>query len=64
MRKQTFEETNKENKIRYFIIYVKTGQKDPYSFLSSIFTIVEKEEIAKDWCERNPNYYYIERICE
>lgn len=63
MRKQTLEETMNKNKIKYFVIFRTLRESEDIN-LSTVFTIVEQEEIAKDWCERNSNYYYIERVCE
>ena len=62
MRKRTLEEAMNQNKMKYFVIF-KTIRESENMNLSTVFTIVEQEEIAKDWCERNPNYYYIERVC-
>lgn len=62
MRKQTLEEAINQKKIKYFVIF-KTIHNSADMNLSTIFTIVEQEEIAKDWCKRNPDYYYIERVC-
>jgi len=62
MRKQTLEEAMNQNKVKYFVIF-RTIRESENMNLSTVFTIVEQEEIAKDWCERNPNYYYIERVC-
>ena len=52
----------RNKKKKYYIIYLSLGDRS--GSLSKIFTIVESEEVAKDWCNRNREYYYIEKICE
>ena len=46
------------SKEKYYIIYKIDKKED------KVFTIVESEKVAMDWCNRNPEYFYIERTCE
>ena len=52
------------SKKRYYLIYFDAGAAKGNNEDSIIFAMADSEEVAKDWCNRNPYYYYVEKICE
>lgn len=51
-------------KKKYYVIYKEIYTGNPDCRLGSILAIVESLAVAKDWCKRNTDCYYIERVCE
>ena len=55
------------NKKHYYVIYLKSpfSSKIPCTVeYSRFFCVVEDEDIAKDFCQKNPGFDYYEDIVE
>ena len=48
----------------YYVIYKKLYNVNPVIEHRQFFTIVEDEEIAKDFCSKYADYEYFEEIIE